>query len=90
MIFAITIFGGLFGIPGMVIGVPVFAIIYAGFRSYFHRMLRKKGLPTDTSVYIALTMIKNKECIYTQEQQQDSASDKTPKSPKQEENNNSI
>ncbi len=42
VIFAITIFGGLFGIPGMVIGVPVFAIIYAGFRSLFHRMLRKK------------------------------------------------
>ena len=83
VIFAITIFGGLFGIPGMVIGVPVFAIIYAGFRSYFHRMLRKKGLPTDTSVYIALTMMKNKECIYTQEQQQDSASDKTPNPPEQ-------
>lgn len=71
VIFAITIFGGLFGIPGMVIGVPVFAVVYAGFRSLFHRMLRKKGLPTETDVYIALTMMKNKECIYTNENHPD-------------------
>ncbi len=78
VIFAITIFGGLFGIPGMVIGVPVFAIIYAGFRSLFHRMLRKKGLPTETDVYIALTMMKNRECIYSNENHPDPSQKEDP------------
>lgn len=78
VIFAITIFGGLFGIPGMVIGVPVFAVVYAGFRSLFHRMLRKKGLPTETNVYIALTMMKNKECIYSNNNQPEPSSKQAP------------
>lgn len=78
VIFAITIFGGLFGIPGMVIGVPVFAIIYAGFRSLFHRMLRKKGPPTETDVYIALTMMKNRECIYSNENHPDPSQKEDP------------
>lgn len=31
--FAILIFGGLFGFVGMAIGVPLFAVIYASFLS---------------------------------------------------------
>lgn len=63
VIFAITFAGGLFGIPGMVIGVPVFAVIYAGFRALFHRMLQKKGLSTNTNDYIPLAEMKEKEII---------------------------
>ena len=30
VIFAITLFGGLYGVLGMIVGVPIFAVIYAG------------------------------------------------------------
>lgn len=51
VIFAITIFGGIMGIPGMIIGVPVFAVIYAMARSIINRQLEKKGLPVISSDY---------------------------------------
>lgn len=51
VIFAITIFGGIMGIPGMIIGVPVFAVIYAMVRSIINRQLEKKGLPVISSNY---------------------------------------
>lgn len=52
VIFAITIFGGFFGVFGMFIGVPVFAVIYAAIRTFINERLRKKELPSDTSFYI--------------------------------------
>ena len=51
VIFAITVFGGLLGIPGMVIGVPAFAVIFAMIRTYINKGLDKKGLPTDRDKY---------------------------------------
>lgn len=44
VVFAILLFGGLFGIAGMLIGVPVFAVIYRIFSSIVDYFLRKKGL----------------------------------------------
>ncbi len=52
VIFSITFFGGLFGILGMVIGVPVFAVIYAGIKAITHRRLEEKNLPVSTEKYI--------------------------------------
>ena len=57
VIFAITIFGGLFGILGMVVGVPIFAVFYAGVKSIVNRKLQKKKLPTDLSPYMTLGQI---------------------------------
>lgn len=51
VIFSITIFGGLMGIPGMIIGVPFFAVLYALARRHTNRMLHKRGLPTETAKY---------------------------------------
>ncbi len=51
VIFSITLFGGLFGIPGMIVGVPIFAIIYAAVRSMLHTLLENKNLPKETVVY---------------------------------------
>ena len=48
VIFSITIFGGFMGVPGMVIGVPTFAVIYALCRRWINRNLAKKKLPTET------------------------------------------
>ena len=51
VIFSITIFGGIMGIPGMIIGVPFFAVLYALARRIINRMLKKRGLPSETAKY---------------------------------------
>ncbi len=51
VIFAITVFGGFFGIPGIIVGVPIFAIIYAAVRYQVNHSLRKKNYPQDTTAY---------------------------------------
>lgn len=52
VIFAITVFGGFFGVFGMFIGVPLFAVIYAAIRTFVNERLRKKQLPDSTKFYI--------------------------------------
>lgn len=51
MIFAITLGGGMFGVLGMLLGVPVFSLIYAFIRMLVESQLRKKGLPVSTYAY---------------------------------------
>lgn len=51
VIFAITVFGGLFGVIGMFIGVPLFAVIYASVKTYITHRLEKKNMPIDTAFY---------------------------------------
>ena len=41
---AIIVGGGLFGFTGMVVGVPVFAVLYSLVSSFFARRLREKGI----------------------------------------------
>ncbi len=48
---AILVGGGLWGVVGMFLGVPVFACIYTGVRSYSAYRLKKKGLPVDAASY---------------------------------------
>ena len=57
VIFSITLFGGLFGVFGMVIGVPVFAVIYAGCRQLGRNRLKKKGYPYKTGEYLEVGTI---------------------------------
>lgn len=57
VIFAITLFGGIMGIPGMIIGVPLFAIIYAAIKSMVNEALIKKNLSSKTDNYT------NVDCI---------------------------
>lgn len=51
ILFAILVFGSLFGIIGMVCAVPVFAVIYKMIRDWSARRLEKKGLPKATENY---------------------------------------
>ena len=55
VLFSILLFGGLFGFAGMVLGVPVFAMIYSILRRLVHYGLRRRGLPEDTKCYIGPT-----------------------------------
>ena len=57
VIFAITIFGGLFGVLGMVVGVPIFAVFYAAVKASVNRMLKKKNLPTEIKPYMTVGQI---------------------------------
>ena len=51
VIISITLFGGLFGVFGMVIGVPIFAVIFSIIKRSVNYNLEKKKLPTDTTLY---------------------------------------
>ena len=55
VLFSILLFGGLFGFAGMVLGVPVFAMIYSVLRRLVLYGLRRRGLPEDTECYIGPT-----------------------------------
>ena len=59
VIFSITIFGGIMGIPGMIIGVPFFAVIYAMIRRVTNKLLVKRGLPLETSKYLDVDYIQD-------------------------------
>lgn len=52
---AILVGGDLFGVAGMVLGVPVFACIYAFFAVQLRDGLRKKNLSSHTEDYIHLS-----------------------------------
>ncbi|MBE5932574.1 MAG: AI-2E family transporter [Lachnospiraceae bacterium] len=51
---AILIGGDLFGVPGMILGVPVFACLYALFAVTLRDKLREKGLSAKTEDYFRL------------------------------------
>lgn len=51
VMFAIFIGGGLFGFAGMLLGVPVFAVIFALVQEITESLLRRKGMSTDTEDY---------------------------------------
>ena len=52
ILFAILVAGKLFGLVGMIIGVPMFALIYSIVKDVIEIRLSKKGLPTDTTEYL--------------------------------------
>lgn len=50
---SITVGGALFGIPGMLLGAPVFAVFYMMFAELVKNKLKKKNLPGETDIYEA-------------------------------------
>lgn len=48
VIFAIMLFGGLWGVTGWLIGVPLFAVIYTTFARLINHFLRKNGMCTNS------------------------------------------
>jgi predicted PurR-regulated permease PerM len=51
VVVAILVFGGLFGIFGMVIGVPLFAVLYKIASELINKLLEERGLSTATADY---------------------------------------
>lgn len=65
VIVAIMIGGGVFGIPGMIIGVPVFAVIYAALEKLIRHSLLAKNVPAEVKDYVDMDCldVKTGECI---------------------------
>ncbi len=57
VIFSITFFGGLWGVPGMIVGVPLFAVFYAIIKTALVTKLTKRELPTETKEYVYVDYI---------------------------------
>ena len=54
IIVSITLMGGLFGIPGMLFGAPIFSILYSVIRLKVNKRLARKGLAVDSPDYEAM------------------------------------
>ena len=57
VIFSIMLFGGLFGMVGWFVGVPVFAVFYAFMRRLTDHLLTRRGLTTDTEIFEDLAYV---------------------------------
>lgn len=61
--------GGLFGFAGMLLSVPVFAILYMLFKEFLATRLRKKNLPVESNVYGNIDVTKYVDgYVYTEEE----------------------
>lgn len=67
VVFAILLGGGLFGFAGMLLGVPVFAVIYYMIKTYIEWRLYRKNLPTSTEEYSAVAFVEGKILVYQKE-----------------------
>ncbi len=68
VIFSIIVFGGFFGIAGMIIGVPTFAVIFAALRRIVNDRLTKKNLPIDRESYDKLEFSEKNELNHGDEE----------------------
>lgn len=78
VICAILVGGGLFGFVGMLIGVPVFAIIYNNVKHWVERSLKKKGVPVKTSEFRKISHMDpvSGEPVYMEEAEEKCTEDK--------------
>lgn len=63
VMFAILVGGGIFGIIGMFVGVPAFAVIYKFTKEYLENKLNEKNLPEKTESYKVIRGSKNLDDI---------------------------
>ena len=60
---SLLIFGGLFGVLGMIIGVPIFSILYLFINNLLKRRLKDKDLPLDSKDYMNPKFIKKRVSV---------------------------
>lgn len=68
VVFSILLGGGLFGFIGMLLGVPVFAVIYYIFGQIMEHVLKKKSLPVTEEIYTDLHHIDSDLTFLSNEQ----------------------
>lgn len=64
VLFAIIFFGGIFGPVGMIIGVPLFAVISSLAEEFVNKKLKKQELSMDSDDYLYLDYVDEKEQTY--------------------------
>lgn len=79
VVFAILVFGGLWGFPGMLLGVPIMAVIYYIVRNIVEYILKRRGIPADKIDYVNLNKIDKvtNQPIYNYEEKVKKKSEKT-------------
>ena len=59
VLFSILFFGGFWGIVGMLVGCPLFAVIYTIAKDFINYCLEKRKLSTDKQTYVNLKTIED-------------------------------
>ena len=57
VLFSITVFGSVFGFPGMLLGVPIFTVVYALCSEAINNSLKKKNLTQRTDEYYSILAV---------------------------------
>lgn len=70
ILIGIIIGGGLFGFAGMLLAVPIFAIIYMLVKTFLETKLKNKSMPENSLIYEQDTDKYTNEYIYTDEEKQ--------------------
>lgn len=78
VMFAILIGGGMFGFLGMLLGVPVFAMIYYIIRRLVNHSIKKKAMPMETDAYVKVSAVdaKTRSFQYFEEEEEKTGSQK--------------
>lgn len=63
VLFSCVVFGALFGLPGMLLGVPGMACVYMIIKETTEYRLKRRGLRTDTDYYIDADSVDEQELI---------------------------
>lgn len=63
VMFAILVGGALWGVAGMFVGVPLFAVIYKFSKEILENLLKKKNMPENTNAYKVIKGVKDKADI---------------------------
>ncbi|MCR5829920.1 MAG: AI-2E family transporter [Lachnospiraceae bacterium] len=63
VLFSCVVFGSLFGIKGLLLGVPTMACLHMIFGEIMDNKLHKKGLPTQTDEYLAIDRVDETEIV---------------------------
>lgn len=65
--FSLLLFGGLFGFVGMIVAVPLFAVIIYMIEMYVNGRLERKNLPTDSNLYLKIDGVNDSGLIISNE-----------------------
>lgn len=69
ILISILLGGGLFGVMGMLLGVPVFAVIYMLVKDFVESRLKKRKLPCSTDKYVGNVDYITKDYVFEGEEE---------------------
>ena len=73
VLFSCVVFGSLFGIMGLLLGVPAMACLQMIFGEIMDERLHKKGLPTKTDEFLGIDKVDETELIVTENKEEEAS-----------------